>query len=73
MNPDDRTAIIEAVFSYRATAPITIEDVRMAAALDGHSLRHIESWQIAIVLRDVAVCESNPYCHRGHWFRRAEA
>lgn len=67
MNPDDREAIIAAVRSYRPNAPVNIEDVRIAAAMDGHSLRHVDSKHIVGVLKKVAVCEPGDCRRAGHW------
>lgn len=67
MDDSDRAAIIAALRSYRPNAPVSIEDVRVAAAMDGHPLSHVGSKDIVVVLKTVAVCEPGRCRRAGHW------
>jgi|GEM_PF-3409005 len=66
----DRAAIIGVVGTFRVNAPISIDDVRFATAVDGHSLSHMSGSQISTVLRT----RCNPVPGRDYrhhlWIRR---
>lgn len=47
----DRSAIVSAVKSYRRGAPMTLEDIRIACALDGHRIDHIDRRSLSHFVR----------------------
>ena len=51
MTPEDREAVMAAAMSYRVGAMISVYDIRIAAAVDGHSLDHVGGCEIAAVLK----------------------
>lgn len=74
ITPSDFDAIIAAVKSFRAGAPMMIEDIRLACWADGHPLTHLTGREIAAVLARVAVAEPHPTLgHYNLWRARPEA
>lgn len=54
--PSDVMAIHRAIDSFRMGAPIQSDDVRFASKMDGHSLDHLLSIDISVVMAE--------YCDR---------
>lgn len=72
--PADFDAIVAAVRSFRAGAPMMIEDIRIACWADGHPVSHLRGGEIAAVLARVAVAEPHPTLgHYNLWRARPEA
>ena len=69
MTPEDSAAVLAAARSYRPGAPMTIDDIKVAARLDGHPLDHVGGQEISGVLRRAgARCISLPKAgHTRHW------
>lgn len=57
VTPQVRTAIVNAVHSFRPGAPITIDDVRFACKVDGSDIDHLDPCTVAAVMRTCAVPE----------------
>lgn len=53
----DRSAIIDAIHSYRPGAPMTLNDIRIACRLDGHPVDHIDHTVMASIVRRVCTVE----------------
>lgn len=51
MTPEDSAAVLAAARSYRPGALMTVEDILIAARVDGHPLDHADGRAIAAVLR----------------------
>ena len=78
MTPEDREAVMAAAMSYRAGAMISVYDIRIAAAVDGHPLDHADSHEIAAVLKHGGLRSvtlngpSGVAEHCCHWIREAD-
>lgn len=57
----DRMAIVAAVQSYRKGAPMTLEDVRIACAMDGHPINHVNRSVLASFMRTFCTVEHGPH------------
>lgn len=77
MTPEDRGAVMAAAMSYRVGAMISVYDIRIAAAVDGHPLDHADGREIAAVLRHGGLRSvtldgpSGAAEHCCHWIREA--
>jgi hypothetical protein len=78
MTSEDCEAVMAAAMSYRPGALMTVHDIRVAAAADGHPLDHASGSEIAAVLRyrglrpvrlDGPNGKAEHFCH---WIREAD-
>lgn len=69
ISEEDREVVLTTARSYRPGAPMTIDDIMVAARLDGHPLDHVGGQEISRVLRRAgARCISLPKAgHTSHW------
>ena len=72
MTPEEESAIIETVRTFRAGAPLVIDDIRFAAAVDGRDLSSVKPAEWSRVLATVCDSMNGPYgCHdRRSWVVR---
>ncbi|KUE73028.1 hypothetical protein AUQ37_03975 [Candidatus Methanomethylophilus sp. 1R26] len=61
MTPEQEKAIIAAVRSFRPGAPINVDDVQFAAAVDGHDLSGVRPWEWGPVMNTVCKSADGPY------------
>ena len=69
---EDRDAVIAAIGTFRMGAPILVDDVRVAAAADGHPIRHMDKFAISECMKercDLKVGRYGPKDYH-YWFRR---
>lgn len=72
ITPEDRSAILAAVGTFRMGAPILTDDVRVACAVDGHSIRHIPGPHLAKIIQERCDPAEGPYGRKDFhsWKRR---
>ena len=79
MTSEDCEAVMAAAMSYRAGAMMSVYDIRIADAVDGHPLDHIDGREIAAVLRHGGLRSvtldgpSGAAEHCCHWIREAKS
>lgn len=79
MTPRDREAVMVAAMSYRVGAMMSVYDIRVAAAVDGHPLDHVDGREIAAVLKHGGLRSvtldgpSGAAEHCCHWIREAKS
>lgn len=61
MTPEEESAIIETVRTFRAGAPLVIDDILFAAAVDGHDLSSVKPYEWSRVLATVCDSMCGPY------------
>jgi len=52
ISDQDRRVVLETVGTFRLGAPITVDDVRFAAKVDGHDLSHISWYELPLILKE---------------------
>lgn len=57
----DRRTIIDTIGTFSMGAPIVLDDIRFAAAVDGRPLHHLTSKEMCSIMRERCVTVEGPY------------
>ena len=71
ISDQDRRVVLETVGTFRLGAPITVDDIRFAAKVDGHDLSHVLWNELPMIIKER--CDAyKPYGghERVSWIRR---
>jgi hypothetical protein len=60
MTPEQEQAIIDTIRTFRPGAPICVDDIRFAAAVDGHDLSGVLPWEWGRVMRSLCSSKNGP-------------
>lgn len=77
LTDEQRQAIVEAIYSFRPTSELTVQDIRTVCTLSGTDLNRVDGHQITEVIRQhcvqVRVRETHGSHDRRGWVREAVA